>query len=164
MVRGKCASVLISVENWYNRYEKWRTRKIWNTKFYIQRVSKRRLQTKLESHSFVYNFQMFKLLSENEIRQVHYNVCLWDQRSCIIVIWNNNLTQLVTTWNQEHIKKKLITNKVNRCLARYSPRATTTNQISLHGLAQIDQKCQIWSFLGKKSFFLLEKSKVLLPT
>ena len=37
--------------------------------------------------------------------------------------------------------------KVNRCLARYSPRATTTNRpktghwISLHGLAQIDQNC-----------------------
>ena len=61
-------------------------------------------------------------------------------------------------------KKSENWNKVNRCLARYSPRATTTNQISLHGLAQIDQKCQIWSFLGKKSFSLLEKSKALLPT
>ena len=58
--------------------------------------------------------------------------------------------------------------KVNRCLARYSPRATTTNRpttwhwISLHGLAQIDQKCQFWAkfgrFWAKNPFFLLEKS------
>ena len=40
----------------------------------------------------------------------------------------------------------------------------TLHRISLHGLARIDQKCQFWSFLGKKSFFLLEKSKVLLST
>ena len=45
--------------------------------------------------------------------------------------------------------------KVNRCLARYSPRATTTNRpttghwISLHGLAQIDQKCQFWAKFGR---------------
>ena len=64
-------------------------------------------------------------------------------------------------------------NKVNRCLARYSPRATTTNRpttghlISLHGLAQIDLKCQFWAKFGRfwaKNPFLLEKSKVLLPT
>ena len=55
--------------------------------------------------------------------------------------------------------------KVNRCLARYSPRATTTNRpttwhrISLHGLAQIDQKCQFWAKFGrfgaKNPFFYL---------
>ena len=58
--------------------------------------------------------------------------------------------------------------KVNRCLARYSPRATTTNRpttghcISLHGLAHINQKCQFWvkfgRFWAKNPFFLLEKS------
>ena len=31
-------------------------------------------------------------------------------------------------------------NKVNRCLARYSPRATTTNQN--------DQKCRFWTKFG----------------
>ena len=64
--------------------------------------------------------------------------------------------------------------KVNRCLARYSPRATTTNRPTNRALnkpawpgpnwPKMPVLGQIWSFLGKKSFFLLEKSKVLLPT
>ena len=44
----------------------------------------------------------------------------------------------------------------------------TGRQRSLHGLAQIDQKSQFWAKFGrfgaKNPFFLLEKSKVLLPT
>ena len=58
--------------------------------------------------------------------------------------------------------------KVNRCLARYRPRATTTNRFTnrapnkpaLHGpnWPKMPILGQIWSFLGKKSFFLLEKS------
>ena len=65
-------------------------------------------------------------------------------------------------------------NKVNRCLARYSPRATTTNRPTNRALnkpawpgqnwPKMPILGQIWSFLGKKSFFLQEKSKVLLPT
>ena len=55
------------------------------------------------------------------------------------------------------IKRLLVGNfyKVNRCLARYSPRATTTNRpttghwVSLLGLAQIDQKCQFWAKFGR---------------
>ena len=54
--------------------------------------------------------------------------------------------------------------KVNRCLARYSPRASTTNR-ALNKPAwpgpnwpKMPILGQIWSFLGKKSFFLLEKS------
>ena len=64
--------------------------------------------------------------------------------------------------------------KVNRCLARYSPRATTTNRPANRApnkpawpgpyQPKMPVLGQIWSFLGKKSFFLLEKSKVLLPT
>ena len=64
--------------------------------------------------------------------------------------------------------------KVNRCLARYSPGATTTNRPTNRAPNKPAWPCpnwpkmtilgQIWSFLGKKSFFLLEKSKVLLPT
>ena len=64
--------------------------------------------------------------------------------------------------------------KVNRCLARYSPRATTTNRLTNRApkkpawpgpnRPKMPILGQIWSFLGKKSFFLLEKSKVLLPT
>ena len=63
-------------------------------------------------------------------------------------------------------------NKVNRCVARYSPRATTTNRpttghwISLHGLAQIDQKCQFWAEFGRfwaKILFLLENQKFCYP-
>ena len=40
--------------------------------------------------------------------------------------------------------------KVNRCLARYSPRATTTNQMSRQGLAQNEQKCH---FRAKSGLF-----------
>ena len=63
--------------------------------------------------------------------------------------------------------------KVNRCLARYSPRATTTNQpktghwISLHGLAQIDQKCQFWTKFGrfgaKNPYFYSKNQKFCYP-
>ena len=38
--------------------------------------------------------------------------------------------------------------KVNRCLARYSPRATTTNQMSRQGLAQNEQKCHFRAKFG----------------
>ena len=58
--------------------------------------------------------------------------------------------------------------KVNRCLARYSPRATTTNRRTNRALnkpawpgpyqPKMPILGQIWSFLGKKSFFLLKKS------
>merc|ERR1712004_35559 len=36
----------------------------------------------------------------------------------------------------------------NRCLARYSSRATTTNQMSRQGLAQNKQKCHFQAKLG----------------
>ena len=64
-------------------------------------------------------------------------------------------------------------NKVNRCLARCSPCATTTNQPTNKApneparpgpkWPKMPISGQIWSPLGKKSYFLLEKSKVLLP-
>ena len=38
--------------------------------------------------------------------------------------------------------------KVNRCLVRYSPRATTTNQMSWQGLAQNEQKCHFRAKFG----------------
>ena len=60
------------------------------------------------------------------------------------------------------------------CLASYSPRTTTTNQpinrapMSRQGLTKNEQECQFLAkfghFWAKKSLFLLEKSKVLLPT
>ena len=43
----------------------------------------------------------------------------------------------------------IILNKVNRCLARYSPRATTANQMSRQGLALNEQKCQFWAKFGR---------------
>ena len=53
--------------------------------------------------------------------------------------------------------------KVNRCLARYSPRATTTSRPTIrapnkpawpgHNWPKMPILGQIWSFLGKKSFF-----------
>ena len=42
----------------------------------------------------------------------------------------------------------IICDKVNRCLARYSPRATTTNQMSRQGLAQNEQKCHFRAKFG----------------
>ena len=42
----------------------------------------------------------------------------------------------------------VFSNKVNRCLERYSPRATTTNQMSRQGLAQNEQKCHFWAKFG----------------
>ena len=58
--------------------------------------------------------------------------------------------------------------KVNRCLARYNPRATTINRPTNRApnkpawpgpnWPKMPILGQIWSFLGKKSFFLLEKS------
>ena len=69
--------------------------------------------------------------------------------------------------------KFLTLNKVNRCLARYSPRATTTNQPTNRApneQARPGSKWpkmsilgQIWSFSGKKSKFLLEKQKFWYP-
>ena len=51
-----------------------------------------------------------------------------------------------------------IYSKVNWCLARYSPRATTTNQMSRQGLAQNDQKCQFRHF-GQRILILTKESK-----
>ena len=63
--------------------------------------------------------------------------------------------------------------KVNRCLARYSPRATTNNRPttghwnSLHGLAQIDQICQFWAKFGRfwaiNPFFYWRNQKFCYP-
>ena len=63
---------------------------------------------------------------------------------------------------------KFLIDKVNRCLARYSPRPTTTNWPTNRApnmpawpgpnWPKMPFSGQIWSFLGKKSFFLLEKS------
>ena len=59
--------------------------------------------------------------------------------------------------------------KVNRCLARYSPRATTTSQPinrAPNGPAMVRNANfgPNWVVFGQKILFLLEKSKVLLPT
>ena len=61
-----------------------------------------------------------------------------------------------------------IIHKVNRCLAIYSPHATTTSRPTNRAPNKpawpgpnwptMPILGQIWSFLGKKSFFLLEKS------
>ena len=57
--------------------------------------------------------------------------------------------------------------KVTRCLARYIQRATTTNQATNRAPNEPARPGQKWTkmpILGKKSYFFLEKSKVLLPT
>ena len=71
-------------------------------------------------------------------------------------------------WDAFFVLKTLISEApVNRCLARYSPRATTTNQMSLQGLVQNEQKChfraKFWTFLGKKSFFYWRNQKFCYP-
>ena len=64
---------------------------------------------------------------------------------------------------------QLSSNKVNRCLARYSPRAATTNWPTNRALnkpawpgpnwPKMPILGQIWSFLGKKSFFFTGEIK-----
>ena len=59
--------------------------------------------------------------------------------------------------------------KVNRCLARYSPRSTTTSQHinrAPNGPAMVRNAYFGPNFVifEQKILFLLEKSKVLLPT
>ena len=73
------------------------------------------------------------------------------------------LTDWLTTL-KDRATQLLINYKVNRCLARYSPRATTTNRPTNRALnkpawpgpnwPKMPILGQIWSFLGKKSFFL----------
>ena len=108
--------------------------------------------------------------------------CLW-QKLCIDVIgWLSHIrsssffvsASLSMNALFQLPKKQVHYHKVNRCLAKYSPRATTTNRITNRApnkpawpgpnWRKMPILGQIWSFLGKKSFFLLEKSKVLLPT
>ena len=60
-------------------------------------------------------------------------------------------------------------NKVNRCLARYSPRATTTSQPTnrapnKQAMVRNANFGPNWVVFGQKILFLLEKSKVLLLT
>ena len=82
---------------------------------------------------------------------------------------------IIGAWTQNHY------HKVNRCLARYSfaPKPPTDpptgHRISLHGLAQIDQKCQFWAKFGRlwaknpffygeiKSFVTSDTTEVQLP-
>ena len=64
-------------------------------------------------------------------------------------------------------------NKVNRCLARYSPRATTTNRPTNRALnkpawpgpnwPKMPILGQIWLFLGKQSFFYWRNQKFCYP-
>ena len=60
--------------------------------------------------------------------------------------------------------------KVNRCLTRYSPPTNppTGHQLSCQGLAQNEYRNANfgpnWVVFGQKILFLLEKSKVLFPT
>ena len=78
-----------------------------------------------------------------------------------------------TGTSNQYFLSNLKSNKVNRCLARYSPRATTDNRpttghwISLHGLAQIDQKCQYRAkfgrFWAKNPFFYWRNHKFCYP-
>ena len=86
-------------------------------------------------------------------------------------------TEYITTSEEQCsdvIKWASLLHKLNRCLAGYSPRATTNNRPTNRApykrawpgpnWPKMPVLGQIWSFLGKKSLFLLEKSKVLLPT
>ena len=92
-------------------------------------------------------------------------------------VWSLEYKHFKTKWGQYEmdflVPLVCYPNKVNRCLARYSPRATTTNRpttghwISLHGLAQIDQKCQFWAkfgcFWAKNPFFYWRNQKFCYP-
>ena len=108
--------------------------------------------------------------------KVSQKCCLLWERNVLKIWKKKNSNKVVRKDNlQKSYQKRPFAkndkNKVNRCLARYSPRATTTNRPINRALNKPGPNWpkmpvfgQIWSFLGKKSFFLLEKSKVLLPT
>ena len=77
-------------------------------------------------------------------------------------------------WNQgkrcDYLRRKdrieINFNKVNRCLASYSPRHNQqpTHQQGTKWAGMPNPKRTKMPILGKKSYFFLEKSKVLLPT
>ena len=78
------------------------------------------------------------------------------------------------TWYENSCFPPKAINKVNRCLARYSPRATTTNRPTKRALnkpawpgpnwPKMPILGQIWLFLGKKSFFFyLRNQKFCYP-
>ena len=85
--------------------------------------------------------------------------------------WINN-TCVQSTRTPENLHKFMYIyklHKVYRCLARYSPRATTTNRPTNRALnkpawpgpyqPKMPILGQIWSFLGKKSFFFTGEIK-----
>ena len=74
------------------------------------------------------------------------------------------ITTILTTNRYNNIDNNL--DKVNRCLARYSLRATATNQPinrAPNELARPIFWAKFGLFWAKNSFFLLEKSKVCYP-
>ena len=87
-------------------------------------------------------------------------------RSMLIFDISLHQSFYILIWTEDAVIEFIY--KVNRCLARYSPRATTANWPTNRAPNEpvrpgpnrpiMPILGQIWSFLGKKSFFLLEKS------
>ena len=65
--------------------------------------------------------------------------------SASALLW---FAQLLSSRRALFLLRAAAKQQVNRCLARYSPRATTTNQMSRQGLAQKEQKCHFRAKLG----------------
>ena len=60
-----------------------------------------------------------------------------------------NVTSFIIGRSRRNVENfNSICHKVNRCLARYSPRATTTNQMSQQGLVLNEQKFHFWATFG----------------
>ena len=76
-----------------------------------------------------------------------------------VIVQVSSQTPVSSIWRwiaHQHLPLEMIDkHKVNRCLARCSPHATTTNRLTNRALnkpawpCQIDQKCQFWAKFGR---------------
>ena len=83
--------------------------------------------------------------------------------------WSEKITKPFHQQSQKKIKPPIHENKVNWCLARYSPRATTTNQPTNRApneparpgpkWSKMPISGQIWPFWGQKILIFTGKSK-----
>ena len=89
-------------------------------------------------------------------------ICSWPVSALSFYAWCNR----ESTTGRTIVVMGFRLHKVNRCLARYSPRATTTNLPSTKW-ASNGQKCQFWAkfgrFWAKNPFFYLRNQKFCYP-
>ena len=89
-------------------------------------------------------------------------------KKCNLGAWTNRAERIIWIKQGTHMIQFNQLDEVHRCLARYSPRATTNSQpINRAPMSQqwseMQISGQIWSFLGKKSYFYWRKQKFWYP-